>query len=218
MQLTTFLTNERTAFSKNNLFKTIAALFVIIWIAFYATALDKTDWWIENILVFIFIFTFAITHKRFLFSDVSIIFLFLFLLVHIYGAQAAYTHNALGEFFRNTWQLKRNPYDRIVHFSFGFLLAYPAIDLLYNKFAVPQKWVGTITNMGILCLASIFELIEWGVAEFTTKETGETYVATQGDVWDAQKDITLALIGSMIVTSIVKYAKRNIIAEQMKYQ
>ncbi len=209
MQLTTFLTNDRIAFSKNNLFKLIAALFVIIWIAFYATALDKTDWWIENILVFIFIITLAATHKKFLFSDISLVCLFLFLFVHIYGAQAAYTHNALGEFFRDTWQLKRNPYDRIVHFSFGFLIAYPAIDLLYNKFAVPQKWVGTITNMGILCLASIVELIKWGVAEFTTKETGETYVATQGDVWDAQKDIILALIGSMIVTNTIKYFRRN---------
>jgi putative membrane protein len=218
MQLTTFLTNDRIAFTKNKLFKIIAALFVIIWIAFYATALDKTDWWIENILVFIFIITLASTHKRFLFSDVSLVFLFLFLFVHIYGAQAAYTHNALGEFFRETWQLKRNPYDRIVHFSFGFLLAYPAVDLLYNKFAVPQKWVGTITNMGILCLATIFELIEWGVSVFTTKETGETYVATQGDIWDAQKDIILALIGSMIVTNTIKYFRKNInkTSEQIK--
>ena len=218
MQLTTFLTNDRIAFAKNNLFKIIAALFAIIWIAFYATALDKTDWWIENILVFIFIIILTATHKRFLFSDVSLVFLFLFLFVHIYGAQAAYTHNALGEFFRDTWQLKRNPYDRIVHFSFGFLLAYPAVDLLYNKFKVPQKWVGTITNMGILCLATIFELIEWGVSEFTTKETGETYVATQGDVWDAQKDIILALIGSMIVTNTIKYFRKNInkTSEQIK--
>lgn len=205
MQLTTFHSNDRIAFTKNNLFKIITALFVVIWIAFYLNALDKTDWWIENILVIIFIIVLAATHNRFLFSDISLVFLFLFLLVHIYGAQAAYTHNALGEFFRDAWQLKRNPYDRIVHFSFGFLLAYPAIDLLYNKYKVPQKWVGTITNMGILCLATIFELIEWGVAEFTTKETGETYVATQGDVWDAQKDIILALIGSMIVTGTIKY-------------
>jgi putative membrane protein len=209
MQITTFLNSERVGFTKNNIYKAIAGVFVIIWIAFYITALDKTDWWIENILVFIFIATLAATHKRFLFSDISIVFLFLFLFVHIYGAQAAYTHNAMGEFFRETWELKRNPYDRIVHFSFGFLLAYPAIDLLYNKYAVPQRWVGTITNMGILCLASIFELIEWGVAEFTTKETGETYVATQGDVWDAQKDIILALIGSMIVTTFIKYFLRR---------
>lgn len=210
MQLTTFLTNDRIAFAKNNLYKIIAALFVVIWIAFYATALDKKDWWIENILVFIFIAVLATTQKRFLFSDISLVFLFLFLFVHIYGAQAAYTHNALGEFFRETWQLKRNPYDRIVHFSFGFLLAYPAVDLLYNKYKVPQKWVGTITNMGILCLATIFELIEWGVSEFTTKETGETYVATQGDVWDAQKDIILALIGSMIVTIAIRYVRKKI--------
>ncbi len=132
------------------------------------------------------------------------------MLVHIYGAQAAYTHNALGEFFREAWQLKRNPYDKILLFNFNFLLACPEIDLLYNKYKLPQKWFGTITNMGILCLATIFELIEWGVAEFTSKETGETYVATQGDVWDAQKDIILVLIRSMIVTSYMKYLGKSI--------
>jgi putative membrane protein len=58
-------------------------------------------------------------------------------------------------------------------------------------------------------LATIFELIEWGVSVFTTKETGETYVATQGDVWDAQKDIILALLGSMIVTNIICFIQKN---------
>jgi hypothetical protein len=67
MQLTTFLTNDRIAFTKNNLFKIIAALFFIIWLAFYATSLDKTDCWIDNILVFIFIIVLAATHKRFFF-------------------------------------------------------------------------------------------------------------------------------------------------------
>jgi putative membrane protein len=206
MQLTTFTNTNRFAFAKNKFYQILAALFILIWIAFYTIAIDKTDWWIENILVILFVITLICTQKHFKFSDISLVFLFLFLLVHIYGAQSAYTHNALGEFFKNTWHLKRNPYDRIVHFSFGFLLAYPTVDLLYNKFAVPQKWVGTITNMGILCLATIFELIEWGVSVFTTKETGETYVATQGDVWDAQKDIILALIGSIIVTTVIKFS------------
>jgi putative membrane protein len=97
----------------------------------------------------------------------------------------AYTHNEMGEFLKNTFQLSRNPYDRIVHFSFGFLMAYPLKDYLDYKFPLSKKYLSILVNMIILCLATIFELIEWGVAAFTDSATGETYVATQGDPWDA---------------------------------
>jgi len=59
---------------------------------------------------------------------------------------------------------------------------------------------------------TIFELIEWGVSVVTTKETGETYVATQGDVWDAHKDILLAATGAavcMMITYIYNLKKKN---------
>lgn len=114
----------------------------------------------------------------------------------------AYTKNPLGAWVQHTWHLQRNPYDRFVHFNFGFLMAYPIMDYLKSKYATPTKWLASITNMAILCLATIFELIEWGVAAFIDSETGETYVATQGDVWDAHKDILLAIIASIIVTKV----------------
>lgn len=121
----------------------------------------------------------------------------------------AYTKNILGEFLKNKWHLHRNPYARIVHFNFGFLMAYPIMDYLKNKYKTSYTYLGIITNMIVLCLATIFELIEWGVATFTNSKTGETYVATQGDVWNAHKDIILALIGSVFITTtlIQKFKK-----------
>jgi putative membrane protein len=200
MQLTSFTSPDRKPYLKNTAFKILSGLFVIAWVIFFKTAKDATDWWLENILVFIFIISLFAAQKKFIFSDVSLLFIFAFLLLHIYGAKMAYTLNEMGEFLRSSFHLARNPYDRIVHFSFGFLMAYPFIDLLYNKFSVKGFGLVMITNMAILCLATIFELIEWGVAAFTDKVTGETYVATQGDPWDAQKDIILALVGSLLFT------------------
>lgn len=165
------------------------------------TSIDRKDWCIENILVLGFFFGIFFAQRKFIFSDSSLIFLFIFLILHIYGAQGAYTKNQFGEWLRFELHLSRNPYDRIVHFSFGFLLAYPMMDL-FRFFAKTSKTLTLSTNMAILCLATIFELIEWGVAAFTDAATGETYVATQGDPWDAQKDIILALIGSLLFTFI----------------
>lgn len=197
-----------SSYFKNKTFQVLAFLFVTCWFYFFFTTRDYTDWWLENVLVIGFVIWLFIEQKRFLFSNTSLVFIFLFLLCHIYGAQMAYTKNPLGAWVQNTWHLQRNPYDRFVHFNFGFLMAYPIMDFLKNKYATPTKWLATITNMTILCLATIFELIEWGVAACTDSATGETYVATQGDVWDAHKDIILAAIGAFIITKLLVKRER----------
>ena len=193
---------ERLSYFKNTNFVFLTILFIATWFYFFYSAIDVKDWWMENILVIIFCVMLFVSQKRFVFSNTSLVFIFLFLLLHVYGARMAYTHNEMGEFFKQIFQLSRNPYDRIVHFSFGFLMTYPLHDYLTYKYSLSKKHLILIVNMIILCLATIFELIEWGVAAFTDSATGETYVATQGDPWDAQKDIILASIGCVIFFGI----------------
>ena len=193
----------RTSYSQNNLFKILCGLFAVAWLLFYFSSTDHTDWWIENILVFIFFIGLYLGRKRFIFSDKSLVFLFIFLVLHIYGARMAYTMNEAGEYLQNSFHLTRNPYDRIVHFSFGFLILYPMLDVFYTVGKQKGKALFFSANMAILCLATVFELIEWGVAAFTDAATGETYVATQGDPWDAQKDIILALVGSVLLSIVL---------------
>ncbi len=188
----------------------IYAIFFIIWITFYFTALDKTDWWIENILVFIFAGLLIWGRNKFQFSTAALLFIFLFSVLHIYGAKSVYTKNELGFLLQNTFTLNRNPYDRIVHFSFGFLLLYPFVEFLQTKLTNSKNFILLFANMTIFCFASAFELIEWGVAACTNSATGETYVATQGDVWDAQKDIILAVLGALIVTLYLKISKSKL--------
>lgn len=203
------LNNKRSPYLKNSQFIILTVFFIISWLYFFYSALDLKDWWMENILVVLFCVILFLCQKKFIFSNTSLVFIFLFLLLHVYGARMAYTHNEMGEFLKNTFQLSRNPYDRIVHFSFGFLMAYPLKDYLDYKYPLSKKYLSILVNMIILCLATIFELIEWGVAAFTDSATGETYVATQGDPWDAQKDIILAVIGSILFLSFQRiYSKK----------
>lgn len=208
--LTTASSLHRAHFKENRFLWILAGLFILTWFYMMFNCIDQLDWYIENILVFLFaIFTF-ITYKSFKFSNWSYLFLFAFLWLHLFGAMYAYTQNPLGAFLQTKYQLWRNPYDRIVHFSFGFLLAYPLHEYLRNQLKVKGKWQYLLTIEIILSLASLFELIEWTVAELTTKETGETYVATQGDVWDAHKDIVLAVLGAFItMLSLYFYRKKR---------
>jgi len=188
--------------ARGSILQPLLIIFWITWLFFFLTAKDPTDWWIENILVFLFFGWLFTMRKKIKFTDGAMVCILLFLTLHIYGARMAYTHNELGEYLKNRFHLWRNPYDRIVHFSFGFLLLYPFNELLSKKFSGQRNFGLLLSNMAILCLATIFELIEWGVAACTDKATGETYVATQGDLWDSQKDIFVAIVGALLFTLI----------------
>lgn len=195
----------RKPFSSNPLLKILVILFAVAWIYFCLTTRSQLNWWIENILVLLFIPWFIRLHKTFLFNNFSLLCLFLFLLIHIYGAQMSYTYNQLGIWLKDTYHLERNPYDRFVHFNFGFLVTYPLYDFATHHYQVPKRFSFLIVTTCILGLATWFELIEWLVAATTDSETGETYVATQGDVWDAHKDIALAYIASILVMFAIRF-------------
>lgn len=210
MEITkTLFLPKTTSFKSNSFLHVLIAAFILCWFIMFFNCIDVQDWFIENILVFIYAIYAPIGYRKFKYRNVSYLFIFLFLLLHTYGAMYAYTQNPVGEYFQNTYHLSRNPYDRIVHFSFGFLLAYPLYDVLKNKLKVKGKWLFILPVNIITTLACIFELIEWTVAELTTKQTGETYVATQGDVWDAHKDIVLAILGAAIIMAVLHFTQTN---------
>lgn len=196
--MTTITSTHRKPLHQNKFALLTLSIYLLFWLGCYFYNTDELNWWIENLLVIIFIPVLLFSQKRFQFSDWSILSMFLFLALHTFGAKNAYTYNTFGEWLQNTYQLERNPYDRIVHTGFGVFMVYPMMDLLYNKYKVPLRFLLLLSCSFILCLATIFELIEWTVAACTDSETGETYVATQGDVWDAHKDIILAWIGAGI--------------------
>ena len=104
--------------------------------------------------------------------------------------------------------MARNPYDRLIHFSFGFLLAYPMREMFLRWLKFPS-WVAWALPIEItLSVSGMYELIEWGVADVFFPAQGDAYLGTQGDIWDAQKDMFLATLGAILATSIVSLLKR----------
>jgi putative membrane protein len=206
--LTTATTTFRKEPQQNILLLSLTVLLFAYWVYGWFTCIEMLDWVLENILVVICLALFGMAYNKLKLSDTSLICIFLFVMLHLYGACYAYTQNPLGEWLQNTYNLWRNPYDRIVHFSFGFLLAYPLREIQINKYNKTGFTVWFRPIEIAFAFGTIFEMIEWAVAAFTTKQTGETYVATQGDVWDAHKDIILAALGAAIMMAIVFVIKK----------
>src|SRR4028118_1455639 len=129
MKCTTASSPERVPFKQNAVLKTASGLFFIVWIWTLIDVADMVNWTLENTPVFLFTGILVATYKRFKFSDLSYILIFVFLALHIFGAKYTYAENPFGEWLQQSLGTQRNNYDRIVHFLFGFLLAYPMREL-----------------------------------------------------------------------------------------
>ena len=208
---TTASSPTRRPFRDNLLLKAYLVIFMVCWAVTFINTTDRANWVTENVLTVIFIGGLAISHRRFRFSDLSYTLVFVYILLHIYGAEFTYAENPFGYWLQEHIGGARNHYDRIVHCSFGLLLAYPMRDWFLNHFHWPT-WVCWVLPVEItLSFSGAYELIEWLVAEVFFPAQGAAYLGSQGDVWDAQKDMGLALSGAitaMLGGWVVKRLKR----------
>ena len=108
--------------------------------------------------------------------------------------------------------LHRNHYDRLVHFSYGLLLAYPFREVFVRVAAVRGFWGYFLPLDLVMSSSMVYELIEWGAAVNMSDGLGQAYLGTQGDIWDAHKDMLLASIGALVavlITALVHYVTRR---------
>lgn len=208
MTFTTASSTDRVPFRRNTLLKVQLVVFLAFWAWTFIGTTDRTNWFTENTLTILFIGGLALTHRRFRFSDLSYTLMFVYILLHVYGAMYTYAENPLGHWLKDVLDLDRNHYDRIVHFSFGFLLAYPMRDHFKNHFQWPA-WVCWVLPVEItMSFSAAYELIEWAVADVFFPAEGVAYLGSQGDVWDAQKDMGLAFMGAVLSMVLWSAAKR----------
>lgn len=208
MKFSTTNSLYRIPFKQNRLLQIFIAVFFVGWLSTLVGTPDIYNWIMENTLVIIFLSILAFTYNRFTFSDLTYTFIFVYLSLHIYGAMYTYAENPFGYWMKDAFGFERNHYDRIVHFSFGFMLAYPMRDFFINKMKFPN-WVCWLLPIEItLSFSCLYELIEWAVADVFFPEQGVAYLGTQGDVWDAQKDMFMAFCGAVLITLFVLAIKK----------
>jgi len=181
---------------------------VVLWIITAINPLYPRDWLLENLLVFISGALLVITYHWFRFSNLCYVLFTLFLSLHLLGAHYTYAETPFGFWLQTVFDFERNHYDRIVHFSFGLLIAYPFRELLMSKSGVNEAWSYFITINCIMAFSAVYEVIEGVTAMVVSPELGSAYLGTQGDEWDAQKDAFLAFIGAIVAMLVAwRYAR-----------
>lgn len=207
MTFTLASTPDRQELKQNRFLQICLLLFVGLWLSTLVGTSNFGNWCMENALVVIFLGALTLTYRLFKFSDLSYLLITVYLCLHIYGAKYTYALNPFGFWLQDTFHLERNHYDRIVHFSFGFLLAYPMRDYFKNHMQWPN-WVCWVLPCEItLSFSAMYELVEWAVADIFFPAQGDAYLGSQGDIWDAQKDMGLAFLGSILAMLLFKAGK-----------
>lgn len=196
------------AFRDNRALQGMLAWLLFYWVLTAIAPNDRFDWLLENLLVFAYGLLLALSYRRFAFSNLSYALFTLFLTLHLTGAHYTYAETPLGFWLMEWLGWERNHYDRIVHFAYGLLLAYPFYELLCRTSTVGRGWARFLVLNLILAFSAFFEVLEAIIAMIVSPELGDAYLGTQGDPWDAQKDMGLALLGALLAMGAV-YARNR---------
>lgn len=170
----------------------------LLWTWLAIAPVNRRDWLLENLLAFALVLLLLLTYRRFQLSNASYCLITLFMTLHATGAHYTYAEVPLGFWIQDFLSLSRNPFDRIVHFAYGILLAYPVREILMRLAGVQGLWPYSLSVSVILAQSGLFEIIESIVAALVSPELGNAYLGTQGDEWDAQKDMAAAFGGAAL--------------------
>ncbi|MEZ5499689.1 MAG: DUF2238 domain-containing protein [Steroidobacteraceae bacterium] len=173
------------------------AVYLPIWLALAIAPVDRSDWLLENLLVFVAVPYLLGPRARSTLGCGSYVAIYCFLLLHAIGAHYTYSLVPVGDWF-NWAAMDRNHYDRAVHFAFGLLITLPMQQHIRPLLQMPVVGQSAVTLAVMLCCSAIYELMEWGAAVLFGGELGIAFVGAQGDPWDAHKDMALAGAGALI--------------------
>ena len=199
----------------NRFLRAALGCYLIFWIALAIHPLDRGDWLLENLLVFVTATVLIATYRSFQFSELSYALILIFLVTHAIGAHYTYAKVPAGFWLQDWLHLNRNHYDRVIHFAFGLLLLYPMRELLQRSAHTHERWATWLAVAALAALSSFFEIVEGVVAQIVRPDLGAAYLGTQGDIWDAQQDMGAAFIGALITALILLFFRRQSAGESM---
>jgi putative membrane protein len=181
----------------------LLVVFGAVWIWAAIEPRYPHDWLLENHLVFAFVPLILLTGRYFRLSRLSYTLITAFLSLHVIGSHYTYAEVPFGYDMQRWFGAERNMYDRLVHFAFGLLLAYPMREVFLRVVRTRGVWGYWFPLELALAFAAVYEIIEWGVAAMVSPTAGLAFLGAQGDVWDAQKDMLLAAAGAAMAMLIV---------------
>ncbi|MBZ5696314.1 MAG: DUF2238 domain-containing protein [Acidobacteriia bacterium] len=179
----------------------LAFLIAWIWSAIHPSF--PRDWFLENVLVLIFAPIVLLLARYFRLSNLSYTLITLFMILHLVGAHYTYAEVPFGYVLQRWLGADRNMYDRLVHFSFGFLIAYPIREVFMRLAKTKGFWSFYLPFDVTLAFSAAYEILEWVVASKVEPASAMAYLGTQGDIWDAQKDMLSAGVGAVLAMVVI---------------
>jgi len=180
----------------------LLAIVSAVWLWAAIRPLERDDWWLENLLVFVGVPLIILLGRYFRLSNLSYGLIALFLVLHLVGSHYTYAKVPFGFTLQRWFDSDRNLYDRLVHFLHGLLLAYPLREIFVRITRARGVWALWLPIELSIAFACLYELIEWAVVAIAAPGAGIAFLGAQGDEWDAQKDMALAALGALIAMGV----------------
>lgn len=172
---------------------------------------SRSVWYAENIPIMLLVLFIVILYKRGMrFSNTAYVLMFILPFWHTIGGHYTFERVPF-DFFNNLFGFERNMFDRVGHFTVGFY-ALPIIEYLVDRGLVAKRAIGiTYAIFTIAFVAVFYEWAEWWYSEIYGGESGAAFLGSQGDIWDAQKDMLLDVLGAVFVSIfyIISKSKNN---------
>lgn len=179
----------------------------------WAPPAGRTSWALEVGPGLLGILVLVLTYRRLPLSHWVYVGVFLHLCILIYGGVYTYAETPLGNWARDAFDLGRNHYDRVGHLALGVFPCFTVREILLRQTPLERGgWLYFLVQCVVLAVAAFWELIEWWVALIVAGDTGTAFLGTQGDVWDAQWDMLLALVGSALAIGLLARAHERSMA------
>jgi putative membrane protein len=195
----------------------LLAVFGLVWLGLALAPRYRQDWLLENMLVFGAAPWLIHKWRVAPFSNAAYACLFVFFTLHVIGAHYTYSEvpyeawwqAAFGGSLNGLLGWERNNYDRVVHFLYGLLVGPAAVELIGRATSPRGLWRWLLPWTFLCSHSVVYEMIEWSAALVFGGDLGVAYLGTQGDVWDAQKDMALAASGAALSVAAVTFLRRR---------
>jgi putative membrane protein len=190
--------------------KILLGLYMALFIALGVAPYDRAVWVAENLPIVAIVLLLAVTWRNQRFSSLAYVLMSCLIILHTIGGHFTFERVPFG-FVSDLFGFERNHYDRIAHFTVGFY-AYPCAELLLRRRLVNSPTVLFLFPVFfIFSVAAGYELFEWQYALHADPSAGIAVLGSQGDIWDAQKDMLADALGGLVATGLFFLRERRAI-------
>ena len=188
-------------------FPVLAAVLLLAVALSAVSPVNPKDYWIEIAVPVAGFVALAATYRRLRFTSLSYVLMFGEALVLVVGAHYTHERVPLFDWLKPVFGWERNHFDRFAHFAVGFLMVVPVREILARLTPLRGRALGLLSVVCLLAFAGFYEITEWWVAVAASPDTAEAYLGSQGDPWDAQKDMLMDTLGA--VAGVVALSRRQ---------